>query len=119
MSVAVTNAVNSITMLLQVRSVPVRKDDEVSVVRGTYKVSSFKGCISIVKITLSASQPWEQQPAQQQLIVHCQQRHEWPKTPPVQQANAANIASVARSRDAADKICRDPQLEYTACMLFT
>ncbi len=47
-------AVKSITMLLQVRAVPVRKDDEVSVVRGTYKVSSFKGCISAVGITLSA-----------------------------------------------------------------
>jgi len=54
MSVAVEKAGHSITMLLQVRSVPVRKDDEVSVVRGTYKVSSLKGCISTVGRTLRA-----------------------------------------------------------------
>ena len=74
MSMAVKKAVKSITMLLQVRSVPVRKDDEVSVVRGTYKVSSFKGCISIVRITLSAISAVGKQPIQQQLIVHCQQK---------------------------------------------
>lgn len=39
----------------QVRSVPVRKDDEVSVVRGTYKVSSLAALKSIMQLALYAA----------------------------------------------------------------
>ena len=106
-------------MLLQVRSVPVRKDDEVSVVRGTYKVSSFKGCISIVRITLSAILPLGTTACSIAADVYCQQGHEWLKAPSVQQAKAANTASVARPGDVADKICWDSQLESAARMVST
>ena len=46
----------SFLLHFQVRSVPVRKDDEVSVVRGTYKVSSMAAFKVIMQLALHAAE---------------------------------------------------------------